>query len=95
MFVLGWTLMHKIDERSPLHQRDADSLAAVKAQLILSINGMDETTIQPMVARHTFSHQDIRWNHAFADLIYTDEDENDHVDYQRLQEVRPLPSAKD
>ena len=91
MFVLGWTLVHKLDERSPLYQRDAESLAAVKAQLILSISGIDETTIQPMVARHTFSHLDIRWNHVFADLIYTDEEENDHVDYQLLQEVRPLP----
>ncbi|KMN31158.1 MULTISPECIES: ion channel [Chromobacterium] len=90
MFVLGWTLVHKLDEASPLYERDAESLAAVRAQLILSINGIDETTVQPMVARHTFSHQDIRWNHAFADLIYTDAEENDHVDYQKLQEVRPL-----
>ncbi|MCD0490779.1 ion channel, partial [Chromobacterium violaceum] len=95
MFVLGWTLVHKIDEGSPLYQRDAASLAVARAQLILSINGIDETTIQPMVARHTFSHQDIRWNHAFADLIYTDEDENDHVDYQRLQEVSPLPPKEE
>ncbi|MCD4505027.1 ion channel, partial [Chromobacterium piscinae] len=95
MFVLGWTLVHKIDERSPLHRRDAAALAATRAQLILSVNGIDETTIQPMVARHTFSHQDIRWNHVFADLIYTDEDENDHVDYQRLQEVKPLPPRED
>ncbi|WP_233201137.1 ion channel [Chromobacterium alticapitis] len=91
MFVLGWTLMHRIDESSPLYQRDFESLAEQKAQLILSISGMDETTLQPMAARHAFSYQDIRWNHAFADLIYTDDDENDHVDYQRLQEVRPLP----
>ncbi|AUH52320.1 potassium channel protein [Chromobacterium sp. ATCC 53434] len=95
MFVLGWTLVHKIDENSPLHQRDAESLEKARAQLILSINGIDETTIQPMVARHVFSHQDIRWNHAFADLIYTDDDENDHVDYQRLHEVRPLPPRRD
>ncbi|QEL56661.1 ion channel [Chromobacterium paludis] len=90
MFLLGWTLMHKIDESSPLYGLDAAALAAGKAQLILSINGMDETTLQPMVARHAFPHQDIRWNHAFADLLYTDEDENDHVDYLRLQEVHPL-----
>lgn len=93
MFVLGWTLVHKLEEGSPLYGHDAESLAAVRAQMILSINGIDETTVQPMVARHTFSHQDISWNHAFADLIYTDAEENDHVDYQKLQEVRPLPSA--
>ncbi|UTH72579.1 ion channel [Chromobacterium sp. IIBBL 290-4] len=90
MFLLGWTLVHKIDERSPLFGRDAASLASKKAMLILSINGMDETTIQPMVARQAFPHQDIRWNHAFADLLYTDEDENDHVDYLRLHDVNPL-----
>ncbi len=95
MFVLGWTLVHKLEEGSPLYGHDAESLAAVRAQLILSINGIDETTVQPMVARHTFSHQDIRWNHAFADLIYTDAEENDHVDYQKLQEVKPLPPGSD
>lgn len=90
MFLLGWTLIHKLDEHSPLFLRDADSLAGQKVQLILTISGIDETTLQSVITRHVFSHEDIRWDHGFVDLIYSDDEGNDHVDYLRLQDVTPL-----
>ncbi|BEV70701.1 MULTISPECIES: ion channel [unclassified Paludibacterium] len=90
MFLLGWTMIHKLDENSPLFGRDAASLAEKKAQLVLTISGIDETTVQSVIARQVFSHQDIRWDHAFVDLIYADENGNDHVDYLRLKDVVPL-----
>ena len=51
MFILGWSLMHDIDEESPLHGVDLGSRHAADSTLILSISGVDETTSQTMLSR--------------------------------------------
>ncbi|WP_035061338.1 ion channel [Andreprevotia chitinilytica] len=90
MFVLSWTLFHVIDETSPLYGMTPETLDAENSSLLLTINGTDETTSQTLISRHSYAHGDIRWNHVYADLLYTDEEGNDHVDYNLLHEVRPL-----
>jgi len=91
MFVLSWTLMHVIDAYSPLYGRSAEELAQLRAGFILSISGSDEITRQPMASRHIFQHEDIRWNHQYQDLLYTDEHGEDHVDFGLLHAISPMP----
>ena len=93
MFVLSWTLMHVIDEHSPLYGRSAEQLAQLHAGFILSISGSDEITRQSMAARHLFQHEDIRWNHQYRDLLYTDEHGEDHVDFGLLHDISPMPDC--
>ena len=90
IFLLGWNLMHVIDETSPLYGETAESLAAAEASLMLVIEGADETTTQTMFGRHNWEFDDIRWQHAFADLLHDDEDGVTHFDYAKFHEVRPL-----
>lgn len=90
VFLLGWTLMHPIDEASALFQQDAASLARDEVSLILTIDGVDETTSQLMRARHVYEHHTIRWQHAFVDILHTDEEGVNHMDYTKFHEVRAL-----
>ncbi|GLU32762.1 ion channel [Trinickia caryophylli] len=90
IFLLGWNLMHVIDETSPLAGESAESLAASRASLMLHIEGADETTTQSMEARHAWSHDEIRWQHRFVDLLYDDEDGMRHIDYTHFHDVTPL-----
>jgi inward rectifier potassium channel len=89
IFLLGWNIMHVIDESSPLFGETPESLARADATLMLMLEGVDETTMQTMQARQNWSHDQIRWSHKFADLIY-DEDGVTHVDYWVFDEVKPL-----
>jgi inward rectifier potassium channel len=57
---------------------------------VLSIEGIDETTSQTMLARQQWSHADLRWNHRYLDLIYADEQGVDIIDYSLFHEVAPL-----
>jgi inward rectifier potassium channel len=90
LFVLGWTLMHAIDESSPLHGEDAESLAAKAAGLILTMQGLDESTQQSMLARHNYSHADIRWNHRYVDIFRVDEQGRSHIDYGKFHDIETL-----
>ena len=43
-----------------------------------------------MTARTVYPASALRWNHAFRDILGTDEDGNDLVDYTRFHDVTPL-----
>jgi inward rectifier potassium channel len=90
MFLLSWSIMHVIDESSPLYGATPESLAAVDAGLVLSLSGTDETTHQNMYHREVFTHQALRWNHSYRDFLYVDADGSDHVDFSRLHEIEKM-----
>lgn len=90
IFLLGWNLMHVIDETSPLYGETSESLAASSASLMMYLEGADETTTQLMEARYTWSHEHIRWRHRFIDLLYDDEDGVRHIDYEHFHDVVAL-----
>jgi inward rectifier potassium channel len=90
MFLLGWNLMHVIDETSPLKGETAESLLACAAGFVLSVSGTDETTGQTLMARAEYLSTDIRWNEAFRDILELTEDGTLHVDYGKFHEVVPL-----
>jgi len=91
LFVLGWNLMHVIDESSPLLGQTRESLLACNAQLVLTMRGTDETTGQDVIARTQYSPHAMRWNHAFKDLLRLDDNGDQLVDYRNFHEVEPLP----
>jgi inward rectifier potassium channel len=90
MFIFGWTLMHVIDEASPLFGATAESFAAAKGFLLLTIGGTDETTGQMLMARQEYLPASIHWNHAFVDIFTSGEDGVDRFDYSKFHDVQPL-----
>jgi inward rectifier potassium channel len=90
MFVLGWTLMHVIDESSPLKSETAESLRKSNASFVLSVSGTDETTGQQLMSRAEYSHADIRWNAAFRDILEEMADGTLRLDYGRFHDIEPL-----
>lgn len=95
VFTLSWSLMHVIDEGSPLYGMSAEDLAAVEATLMLSIEGIDETTSQPMLARRQWNHREWRWNHRYIDLVHDDESGISHIDYGVFHRVLPVEENED
>jgi inward rectifier potassium channel len=89
MFVLGWTIMHVIDDASPLRGETAESLERSEAAFVLSVSGTDDTTGQTLMARAEYSHEDIRWNSTFLDILEESADGTLHVDYGKFHDVEP------
>lgn len=65
----GWTVMHVIDERSPLHGLDAAGLARAEAEIYIALTGIDDTTMQTVHTTHQYADQDIRCGHRFEDTM--------------------------
>jgi inward rectifier potassium channel len=90
MFTLGWTIMHVIDNESPLSTETAESLSKSRAAFVLSLSGTDENTGQTLMARGEYSCADIRWNATFHDILEEAPDGSIHVDYGKFHDVEPL-----
>jgi inward rectifier potassium channel len=92
VFKLGWTLMHIIDESSPLFGETAATLEARDTSLLLTLEGVDESTSQTMQARHMWSCDQIYWQHRFVDIM-SEKDGVSHIDYSHFDEIVPLDAG--
>ncbi len=93
-FVLSWTILHNIDESSPLFGLTTEDLIESDAALILSISGHDETSAQTVHSRETYFAGDILWDHRFADVLTRTEDGSTLLNYERFHDVEPLKVAE-
>jgi inward rectifier potassium channel len=86
-FVLSWTVMHPIDELSPLFGLDESSVAASDFSIIVVMTGTDENFAQPVYARYTYSARDIVWGKNFQDIIGVAPHGGPTIDYGKFHEV--------
>jgi inward rectifier potassium channel len=92
IFALTWTVMHPIDENSPLYKLTAKDLVEQQAEIVITLTGIDETVSQTIHARHSFVASEILWNLRFVDIISRTPEGKRVVDYTRFHEVKPLES---
>jgi inward rectifier potassium channel len=92
-FTLTWNVMHPIDEDSPLYGQTPESLAKMRAQLVVSLSGTDETVAYTIHARHIFAPQEILWNHRFTDMVYKSPNGDRYIDYTNFHQALPVETA--
>ena len=93
IFAMTFTVMHAIDSNSPLRNASPSSLAADGAELVVTVTGVDETTLQPIHARTSYLADEIYWDRRFVDVFTQTEDGRLAIDYRRFHDTRPVRSA--
>ena len=90
MFALTWQIMHRIDESSPLYGVTPQVMREGEMRLAATLSGMDEIFAAAITARHTYEHEDIRFDRRFVD-IFSDGDHPRHlyVDLGRFHDLVP------
>ncbi len=86
---LTWSVMHPIDERSPLWEATPDSMIRDRAAVVVSMVGLEEGLSQTVYAHHTYHAQDIRWDSRFVDVIKPGNSGGWVVDYALFDDVVP------
>ena len=88
MLALTWLVIHPIDEKSPLSKFSQGDLAKADFALVATIKGLDETVSQTIHSNHTYTFEDIRWNHRFVDLYRKNESGmNDFIDQTLIHDT--------
>jgi inward rectifier potassium channel len=66
----GWTVLHVIDERSPLYgMTNNGDLAKAEVELEISLLGFDDVTLQTVHAIHVYTDSQILFGRRFADTL--------------------------
>jgi len=89
LFSLTWTVLHVIDEASPLSGAGPEALAAQGAQVLVTLIGLDETLSQTIHARRVYGAADILWGRRFVDILGRGKDGNQAIDFGRFHDTVP------
>ena len=73
MLALTWLVIHPLDEKSPLSKLSQEELSKADFALVATVKGLDETVSQTIHSNHTYTFENIRWNHRFVDLFRKNE----------------------
>jgi inward rectifier potassium channel len=93
MFALSWTIMHVLDESSPLAGSSAADFAASDESLIVMFEGHDETASQTLRARRNYPLADVLYGQEYDDVITLDADGRVTIDYGRFHDAHAARTA--
>ncbi len=94
-FPAAWTIVHPIDDESPLRGATRDSLLAQDAEFIVLLTGYDETFAAIVNTRTSYKPHEIVWGAKFADIFnHGDPRGVMSIDVGRLHQIETVPLAE-
>ena len=94
-FPLSWTVVHPIDERSPLRDRTPEAMAAEDAEFLVLLSGIDETSAAVVHARTSYKPHEVLTDARFASVYLPPRDDGAlRIDVARLDELEPAPGRR-
>jgi inward rectifier potassium channel len=91
----SWTAMHPIVPTSPLHGHTPASLKAIEAELFVTVMGVDDTSLQPVHARHKYTDEAIVWGARHADVLSEGEGGILVLDLRRFHDLMETERTED
>jgi inward rectifier potassium channel len=89
IFPLFWTLMHVLDERSPLHGYDAARAIEANAQVFVTIEARDPMLSAAVHDLRNYSAREIRFGMRYSDALTTAKDGTAVLDLTRIGALEP------
>jgi len=89
-FPLTWTVVHPIDSESPLYGKTREDLAKSAAELLILMQGFDDTFSQVVHARYSYRHDEIVWGAKFLPAFSVDPQGDLILDVDRVGELRTI-----
>src|SRR6185503_282417 len=93
-FPLSWTIVHPVDETSPLYGLTHEDLRRTDAEFLILLTGIDETFSQTVHARSSYKADEVVWNARFAN-VFNRALENDMltIDVRRIDVIERVETS--
>lgn len=89
-FPLNWTMVHPINEKSPLWGMSAQDLKDGEIEILVMINGYNETSSQQVHARYSYSYDEVIWDAKFKIPYFFREDGATVFELDKLDDYEKL-----
>ena len=83
-FPLHWTIVHPIDEESPLYGLTEEDFHRSHSEFLILLAATDDTFAQTVHSRSSYRHDEVIWNARFSDPFQVHEDGSIQVDMRRF-----------
>lgn len=91
-FPLSWTIVHPIDEESPLWGATPEQLRTGNAEFLILLTGIDETFSQSVHSRSSYKPDEVTWGARFVNIFNPPRPDGVlSIDIGRLDEIEPAP----
>ena len=96
-FTLYWTVVHPIDESSPLFGMTYEQLIAADTEFLVLLGGIDDTFSQGVHSWISYKADEVVWGARFRSILDERDDGTIRVDLRQLHDIEavevPLPDA--
>ena len=84
---LTWTVVHPIDQESPLWGKTAEDLAQLQAEVLILLKGYDDTFNQTVLTRFSYRHDEVIFGRRFAPAFSVDGDGDLVLELRKVGEL--------
>jgi inward rectifier potassium channel len=93
MFPLTWTLMHTMDEQSPLHGFDQEKFISADARVFFSLEARDPSLSATVYDMRSYPPNAVRFGMRYADAVTISDDGTPIADMTRISTLMPDTGA--
>ncbi len=90
LFPLNWTIVHPINEKSPIFGKSYEDLSKSDAEFIIVLKGYDDTFSQDINSIHSYHNEDIIWGAKFEPMYSTNTNNIVELDFSKLDDYQKL-----
>jgi len=84
---LTWTVVHPIDNESPLWGKTAEDLVRLQAEVLVLLKGYDDTFNQTVLTRYSYRHDEVVFDRRFAPAFSVDGDGDLVLELRKVGEL--------
>ncbi|KAI5621899.1 potassium inwardly-rectifying channel, subfamily J, member 1a, tandem duplicate 1, partial [Silurus asotus] len=92
-FICPLTLYHVIDKTSPFFKIASDTILQQEFELVVFLDGTDESTSSSCQVRTSYIPKEIGWGYKFLPIISRSKEGKYCVDFSNFDRVEPVPTA--
>ncbi len=87
-FPLAWTVVHPIDEDSPLYGMTYDDMVAADAEFLVRLSGVDDTSFEAVHSRSSYKIEEVVWDARFDSLyVHHPGEDRVRIDVSKIHNV--------
>ncbi len=83
-FPLNWTIVHPLTENSPLYGLSEPDLKTSSAEILVQVQGYDETFAQTVHVRNSYTWNEVTWNAAFVPAYHVNDEGTVVMDLEKI-----------
>ncbi len=89
---LSWTVVHYIDENSPLYKLSQQEITDANAEILILIALFDDTFAQTVHIRHSYKYDEWTWGHRFAQMFKPAPNKSSytHLELDKISDIEKL-----